>query len=147
MSKTQQIQKEMMMALKNKDSERKETLSLLLSALKLKAKDKREDLTPDEEDAIILKEIKQTKETLESAPADRTDIIEQCEKRIAVLSEFAPKRMSEDEIKDAIKSVIQSLGLEEPTQKEKGVIMKNLMPLTKGKADGALVIIDGEFLK
>ena len=68
MSKTALVQQEMIQALKNKDTQRKESLSLLLSALKAKAKDKRADLTPEEEDAIILKEIKQTKETLESAP-------------------------------------------------------------------------------
>lgn len=148
MSKTQTVQKEMMLALKNKDTERKESLSLLLAALKLKAKDKRADLTEEEEDAIILKEIKQTKETLESAPESRKDIIEQCEKRIAVLSEFAPKRMSEDEIKAVIEKVIADLGLDNPTPKEKGLIMKNLIPVTKGKADGGLVNkLVGEYLK
>ena len=58
MAKTQEVQKQMMMALKNKEHARKDALSLLLSALKAKAKDKREDLTEEEEDAIILKEIK-----------------------------------------------------------------------------------------
>ena len=90
MGKTQQIQKEMMAALKAKDTKRKDALSLMLSTLKAKAKDERRDLTEEEENALILKEIKQTKETRDSAPADRKDIIEECEFRIAVLSEFAP---------------------------------------------------------
>ena len=85
MAKTQEVQKQMMMALKNKEHARKDALSLLLSALKAKAKDKREDLTEEEEDAIILKEIKQVKETLESA-AGRQDIIEECEFKLKVLS-------------------------------------------------------------
>lgn len=139
MSKTALVQQEMIQALKNKDTQRKESLSLLLSALKAKAKDKRADLTPEEEDAIILKEIKQTKETLESAPADRQDIISQCEARIAVLNEFAPQFMSDEEILATIHQVLDGLGITSPTPKDKGIIMKNLMPLVKGKADGGQV--------
>lgn len=140
MTKTESVQKEMIAAMKAKDKERKESLTLLLSALKAKAKDKREALTAEEEDAIILKELKQTKETLECAPADRTDIIEQCEHRIAVYNEFAPKFMDEEEINAVIDQVIADLGLTAPLQPmAKGKIMKQLMPKVKGKADGGLV--------
>ena len=94
MNKTQQIQKEMMAALKAKNTPRKDALSLVLSALKAKAKDERRDLTEEEENALILREMKQTKETRDSAPADREDIKNECELRISVLSEFAPKEMT-----------------------------------------------------
>lgn len=139
MSKIDEIRAEMMKAMKNKEKERKETLSMLLAALKNKAIDKRADLTVEEEYEVIKKEMKQTKETMDLAPADRTDIIEQCKARLAVLSEFAPEEMSEDAIKAAIQEVIDSLGITEPTGKDKGKIMKELMPRVKGKADGALV--------
>lgn len=139
MSKTEAVQKAMMQALKDKDAARKETLSLLLSALKAKAKDKREPLTAMEEDTIVLKEIKQTEETMTTAPDSRTDIIEKCRARIAVLREFAPQMMSEAEIDSVIDAVLQELGIEQPTGKQKGLIMKNLMPRVKGKADSALV--------
>ena len=75
----------MMQAMKDKNKERKESLSMLLSALKNKAIDKREDLTPEEDNEVVLKEIKQTKETLELTPADRTDIIQECTFRISEL--------------------------------------------------------------
>lgn len=139
MTKIELVRKEMMEALKAKDQERKDALSMLLAALKSKEKDKREPLNEDEENMIIMKEIKQTKETLESAPADRTDIKEQCEFRIKVMEAFAPKSLSEDEISDIIKSVINDLGIESPSMKDKGLIMKNLMPKVSGKADGGLV--------
>ena len=139
MSKTEAVQKAMMQALKDKDAARKETLSLLLSALKAKAKDKREPLTAMEEDTIVLKEIKQTEETMTTAPDSRTDIIEKCRARIAVLREFAPQMMGEAEIDSVIDAVLQELGIEQPTGKQKGLIMKNLMPRVKGKADSALV--------
>lgn len=139
MSKIDEIRAEMMKAMKNKEKDRKETLSMLLAALKNKAIDKRADLTPEEEYEVIKKEMKQTKETIALAPADRTDIIEQCQARLAVLSEFAPEEMSEEAIRAVIKEVIEALGIAEPTGKDKGKIMKELMPKVKGKADGSLV--------
>ena len=100
MSKIDEIRSEMVAAMKAGDKERKAALSFLLSSLKNKAIDKRADLTEEEEGQVILKEIKQTKETLEMTPADRTDIIEECEKRIAVLEQYAPKMMEEAEKRD-----------------------------------------------
>lgn len=139
MSKIDEIRAEMMKAMKNKEKDRKETLSMLLAALKNKAIDKRADLTVEEEYEVIKKEMKQTKETMDLAPADRTDIIEQCKARLAVLSEFAPEEMSEEAIRAVIQEVMDSLGITEPTGRDKGKIMKELMPKVKGKADGALV--------
>ena len=101
--------------------------------------DKREDLTEAEENEVVLKEIKQTKETLELTPEDRTDLIEECTKRIAVYEEFAPKMLNEDEIKEVIQGVLTELEITVPTGKDKGRIMKVLMPKVKGIADGKLV--------
>ena len=139
MSKIDEIRAEMVKAMKNKDKDRKETLSMLLAALKNKAIDKRADLTPEEEFEVVKKEIKQTKETMDLAPADRTDIIDQCKARLAVLSEFAPEEMNEEAIRAVIREVIAGLGIENPTGRDKGKIMKELMPKVKGKADGKLV--------
>ena len=139
MSKIDEIRKAMVDAMKAKDKERKDTLSMLLAALKNKAIDKRADLTEEEETQVVLKEIKQTKESLELTPADRTDLIEDYKKRLAVLEEFAPKMMDADEIKAIIAGVLADLGIETPTAKDKGRIMKDLMPKVKGKADGKLV--------
>lgn len=139
MSKIDEVRAEMVAAMKNKDKERKDTLSMLLAALKNKAIDKREDLTEAEENEVIKKEIKQTQETKDLAPADRADIVEECEKRLAVLREFAPEEMSEEAIRKEINEVLAGLGIVTPTVKDKGKIMKELMPRVKGKADGALV--------
>lgn len=139
MSKIDDVRKEMVAAMKAGDKARKETLSSLLATLKNKAIDKREDLTEEEEVQVVLKEIKQTKETLEMTPEDRTEIIEECRARIAVLEEFAPKMMDEEEIRSVIASVLSDMGLDHPTAKDKGKIMKELMPKVKGKADGKLV--------
>ena len=139
MSKIEEVRTAMYAAMKAKDKERKDALSALLTALKNKAIDKRADLTEEEETQVILKEIKQIKETIEMTPADRTDILAECNSRLAVLEEYAPKMMDEEEIKAVVSEVLSALGLDAPTAKEKGKIMKELMPKVKGKADGKLV--------
>ncbi len=148
MSKIDVVRKAMMDALKAGDKPRKEALSLLLSALKAKAIDKRADLTEDEENAVVYREIKEAKETLDTTPADRADIIEECRLRIAVWSEFAPARMDEDAIRAVITETLAELGIAEPTAKDKGRLMKVLMPKLNGKAEGRLVNqLVGEVLK
>ena len=139
MSMIDTIRSEMVTAMKEKNKLRKETLSALLTALKNVAIDKRADLTEAEEGAIVKKEIKTLTETLESCPADRTDIIEETTGRINILKEFAPEEMTEEQIQKVIDDTLAELGISAPTAKDKGKIMKNLMPKVKGKADGKLV--------
>lgn len=139
MSKIDTVRMAMMQAMKDKDKARKDALSLLLAALKNKAIDKRADLTEEEENAVIFREIKQAQETVDTTPADRTQIIEEAKLRISVYGEFVPKLMGEEEIKEIISAVLAELAIEKPTAKDKGRIMKTLMPRVKGKADGGLV--------
>ena len=133
----------MVKAMKAGDKERKNALSMLLSALKNATIDKRSDLTEEEADVIVRKEIKQTQETLDTTPAERTEIIEECKFRIAVYEEFVPKMMEA-----VIKETLTELGIDAPTVKDKGKIMKVLMPKVKGKADGKLVnqLLSGMFV-
>ena len=139
MSKIDTVRAAMMQAMKDKDKARKDALSLLLAALKNKAIDKRADLTEEEENAVIFREIKQVQETVDTTPADRTQIIEEAKLRISVYSEFVPKLMDENEIAEVVRAVLAELAIEAPTVKDKGRIMKTLMPRVKGKADGSLV--------
>ncbi len=139
MNKIDFIRSEMMAAMKAKDKERKNVLSSLLTALKNVQIDKREELTEEEENQVVLKLIKQSKETLEMTPADRKDIIDECNYTIKVLEEYAPKMMNEEEIREIANSVLKELGIDTPTASDKGKIMKALMPKVKGKADGKLV--------
>lgn len=129
----------MMAAMKQKNKPRKEALSMLLAALKNKAIDKRADLTQAEEAEVVLREIKQAKETLESVSSDHAALIEEAKVRIEVYGEFAPQQMSEAQVKAAIAQVLEQLALQEPSMKDKGKVMKSLMPLVKGKADGSMV--------
>ena len=97
---------------------------------------------------MVYKEIKEAKETLDTTPADRTDIIDECKLRIAVWSEFAPARMDEDAIRAVIRETLAELGIDAPTAKDKGRLRKSLMPKLNGKAEGRLVNqLVGEVLK
>lgn len=139
MSKIDTVRAAMMQAMKDKNKERKESLSMLLSALKNKVIDKRADLTEEEENAVVLKEIKQCQEAIDTAPAGREDVIQENTARIAVYQEFAPRMMGREEIAAVVDQVLAELNLSAPTAKEKGLIMKTLMPRVKGKADSTLV--------
>ena len=139
MAKTQEVQTQMMAALKAGDKPRKDALSLLLAALKNKQIDKRAPLTEAEEDAVILREIKEAQETIDTTPADRTAVMEECRARIAVYREFAPVQMDEAALRPIIAATLLELGITSPTAADKGRIMKALMPKVKGKADGKLV--------
>lgn len=139
MSKIDEVRAEMVKAMKSGDKAKKDVLSLLLSDLKARWVDKHADLTEEEENTVIQKEVKQTKETMETAPKDRTDIIEQSKFALSVLEEFAPKGLSEEEIAALLRNVLTQLGIEKPVPQDKGRIMKALMPQVKGRADGSVV--------
>ena len=106
MSKIDTVRAAMMQAMKDKNKERKESLSMLLSALKNKAIDKRADLTEEEENAVVLKEIKQCQEAIDTAPAGREDVIQENTARIAVYQEFAPRMMGREEIAAVVDQVL-----------------------------------------
>lgn len=141
MSKIDEVRTAMVAAMKAKDKQTKDSLSMLLSALKNFEIDKKDHtpITEEEANAVIKKEIKQTQETHDLAPADRTDIRDEAAFRIAVYKEFVPEDMGEEQIKEIILSVLEELGIDTPAGTDKGRIMKVLMPRVKGKADGKVV--------
>lgn len=131
------LQKAMIDAMKARDKDRKDSISVLVSAAKKVAIDAgcREDIPEEMVDQAILKEIKSVKEQIDTCPAERADLKEAYEKRYAVMQEFAPKMMSEDEIK----AVLMEKFADVIASKNKGLIMKSVMGELKGKADGKLI--------
>lgn len=133
------VRTEMVEALKAGDKNKKNVLSLLVSALDKAAKEKKSELSEQEEGQIVLKMCKQIQETIDTCPVERTDILDKAKNELSIISKFAPKQMNEAEIKEVIQNVLSELKIEAPTVKDKGQIMKLLMPRVKGKADGKLV--------
>ncbi len=135
--KFETLQKDMIAAMKARDKERKDAISSLISAVKKVAIDEghRDDIGEDLVDRVILKEQKTAKEQLDTCPADRTDLLAEYQLRYDVISSYAPQMMSEDEVKE----IINTQFAEVIASKNKGMIMKSVMPALKGKADGKLI--------
>ncbi len=133
----EQLRADMVAAMKNKDKTTKDGVSSLIDAIKKVAIDEghREDIGEDLINKVVLKEIKSVEEQIASCPADRKDLLDEYNARLNVIKKYAPELMSADEIRDIIKKNCADVLAE----KNKGKIMKVLMPLVKGKADGKLV--------
>lgn len=133
----EQLQKDMIAAMKAKDKPRKEAISSLVSAVKKAAIDAgcRDDIKEDMVDQVILKELKTVKEQIDTCPAEREDLKAEYQFRYDVIQEYAPSLMSEEKIRNFIMEKFADI----VAQKNKGMIMKNVMPELKGKADGKLI--------
>ena len=133
----EQLRSDMVAAMKARDKERKDAISSLVSAVKKAAIDEgcREDVPAQLVDRVIIKELKTVREQLDTCPAERTDLKEEYQKRYDVIAEYAPKMMSAEEVKAYIESNFGEL-LE---TKNKGQIMKAVMGVLKGKADGKVI--------
>lgn len=141
MSKYEAIREDMIKAMKDRNKQRKDVLSYLLGQIKNVSIDKRRDLTDDEVNEVINKQIKQTQDVLTLTPKHRLDIIHENEYTISVLKEYAPVMMDENAIRHEIYATCSDMGVEilSLTAKDKGKLMGKLMPRVKGKADGKLV--------
>ena len=131
------LRKDMVAAMKAKDKPRKEAISSLVSAVKKAAIDEgcRDDIPSEMVDRVILKELKTAKEQIDTCPESRTDLKEEYQFRYDVISEYAPKQMSADEVK----AYIQEKFADVLATKNKGAIMKAVMADMKGKADGKVI--------
>jgi uncharacterized protein YqeY len=127
------LRSDMIAAMKAKDKARKEAISSLISA----AIDEgcRDDIKPEMVDRVILKELKTVKEQIDTCPASREDLKAEYQFRYDVISEYAPKQMSADEVK----AYIQEKFADVLATKNKGAIMKAVMADMKGKADGKVI--------
>ena len=131
------LQKAMIAAMTARDTARKDSIAVLVSAAKKLAIDAgcREDSPDEMVDQAILKEIKSIKEQIDTCPADRTELLEEYNARLAVMSEFAPKMLSEDEVR----TILNEKFADVIATKNKGQIMKAVMSELKGKADGKVI--------
>lgn len=123
------LQKEMIMAMKNKDKERKNTISSLVQAVKNFGIDNmcKDNITEEQVDAVILKEKKIMQEMIDTCPEGRDDLSRDYKSKMIIIDEFAPVLMTSE---SEIQNFISSLGIE-LTKANRGTVMKAL----KGKAD------------
>lgn len=133
----EQLQQDMIAAMKAHDKFRKEVISSLVSATKKTAIDEgcRDNIPEEMVDRSIIKELKTAKEQLDTCPSERTDLKEEYQKRYDIISEYAPALMSEKEVEEYITSHFAEV----LATKNKGMVMKSVMGDLKGKADGKVI--------
>lgn len=129
-----QLHDDMVAAMKARDKERKGVLSTLIADVKKAAIDAgtREDISEELVDAVLLKSQKTAKEQLDSCPDERAELKAEYRYNYGVICEYAPKLMGADEIRRFLADNFA----EALATKNRGQIMKAVMPALKGKADG-----------
>lgn len=133
----EQLQKDMIAAMKAHEKSKKDAISSLISAAKKVAIDEgvRDNITEELVDRVILKELKTVKEQLDTCPADRTDLKAEYQERYDIIASYAPAMMSEEEVEKFIMEKFADV----VAGKNKGLVMKTVMPELKGKADGKVI--------
>ena len=128
------LQKDMIAAMKAKDKAKKDAISSVIAAVKKAAIDEgcRDDIKEELVDRVILKELKTVKEQIDTCPENREDLRNEYQIRYDVISVYAPSQMSKEEIKEYLEKEFAEV----LASKNKGQIMKAVMPKLKGKADG-----------
>ncbi len=132
-----QISKDMVEAMKNKEKDTVSTLRLLKSAIDLyliNNKMDRHEASDEVVIEVISKQVKTHKESIEQFKAgNRQDLIDGLNREIELLSKYLPEQLSEEELNKIIDEVFDKI---KPTSmKDMGSIMKELKPLVTGKAD------------
>ncbi len=125
-------------AMKAHDEDGKRVFRMVLSALKFAEKTAGKELDDNEAVAILQKELKIRKESLEEAEkAGREEAAEEARKDIAAIEPLLPKQLSAEELRKVISDTIAEVGASAPS--DMGKVMKAVMPKVKGLADNGLI--------
>jgi len=126
-------------ALKTKNKVKKDVVNMARAAIKQYEVDHREELDDEGVIEVLTKQVKMRKDALvDFEKAGRTDLLDVYKAEIEVLQTYLPAQMTEDEIRAVVEKAIEDDGIERE-KKNMGKVMKAVMPLVKGKADGAVV--------
>ena len=139
MSLTEQVQKDMVDAMRKREELRLSTLRMMKSALKNKEIDKRAALDEKEELQVFSTLIKQRKDSIEAfEKGNRPELAKKEAEEITIIEAYMPKALGEADIVAAVKATIAEMG--SPTMKDMGTVMKNVMARFAGaRVDGKLV--------
>ena len=126
-------------ALKTKDATKKNAVNMARAAVKQYEVDNRVELDDEGVQEVIAKQVKMRKDALaDFEKAGRTDLLDAYKAEIDVLQSYLPEQLSEEEVRDIVTKAVEEAGIV-PEKKNMGLIMKTVMPLVKGKADGGVV--------
>jgi len=132
----EQIQKDMVEAMRGREVLRLSTLRMIKTALKNKEIDKREPLDEKEEQQVLATMIKQRRDSIEQfQKGGRPELADKEADEIRLIDVYLPKALGEEEISVVVKTTIAEMGA--PTMKDMGTVIKNVM--AKLQASGARV--------
>ena len=138
MSLISRIEEELREATLARDAERRDTLRLILSALRGAEKELQRSLKDDEELQVLQRERKRRNEAADAFRAGgREEQAAAEERELAILEEFMPAPLSEDEIEEIVDDVIAEVGA--TSMRDLGRVMADVMPQVAGRADGSTV--------
>lgn len=133
MTLLEQVSKDMVEAMKSKDSFTLGVIRMAKGAIQLEGINKKKELTDEDVVSVIAKQIKMRNDSVaEFTKAGRLDLVEQNKKEIEILNKYMPEQLSEE---DVIKIIEEAFIKLNPTNKDMGLIMKEISPKLKGKAD------------
>ncbi len=138
MSLQEKLQEDLKAAMKSRDSRRLSVIRLAKAAIKNTEIAKKKELGDDEVLEVLNREVKQRRDAIpEFQKGNRPDLVENLEAEIAILMEYLPQQMSEEEIRQVAKEAVAAVGARDA--RDMGKVMGALMPKVKAKADGRLV--------
>lgn len=134
----QQLQNDMASAMREGDNTKRDTLRMLIAAIKQEEVDRRVELDETGVEAILTKQAKQRRESIDDAKrAERLDLIAEEEAELAIIESYLPQQMTEDEIRVMAKKAITEMNASGP--QDMGRVMGRLMPELGNTADGRIV--------
>ncbi len=138
MALKEQLTQDMQAAMRAGDTEKRDTLRMMLAAVKQTEIDEKMTLDDAGVQSVLAKQAKQRRESIaEYTQAGRTELAAEEEIELAIIETYLPQMMSREEITLLAQKVIAEVGATTP--KDMGMVMGRLMPQVKGKADGRLV--------
>lgn len=125
-------------AMKNKDMAKLSVLRMIISSIKNKELEKKSSLVDEDVLAILSSEAKKRREAISGfEKAGRPELAQGEKNELEIIQSYLPEQMTEEEIRDIVKLAVEETGAQ--GMKEIGLVMKEIMPKVKGKADGNLV--------
>ena len=138
MTLIEEIDDELKDAMRARDAERRDTLRLILNALKNSEKELQRPLSEEEELQVLQRERKKRTEAAEAfRDGGREEQADGEERELAVLEEFMPEPLSEDELEEIVDDAIAEVGA--TSMRDIGRVMADVMPQVAGRADGSFV--------
>ena len=138
MSLREQLDTDLLEAVRSKDELRRSALRLIKASVQAEEKSRGEGLGDDDVVQVLSREAKRRRESIDAfRQGNRPDLVEKEEAELAILAKYLPEQLSEDEVREIARAVIEEVGVSGPG--ERGKVMGKLMPRVKGKADGKMV--------